>query len=109
VGERIIDGSERSESREWREPDEHLARGRGVAYRYVLRLAQPDDVAIVVRVLADVAIPLRYLLLMPSASRDEYAAYVGLARADVLDLPVRLAWHGVRIARGEELEGSAER
>jgi hypothetical protein len=85
-----------------REPDDVLTRRAGVAYRYVLRLRDPNDAATVLAVLSDAAIPLSYLLLLPSGSEDWHAAYVGLGSAAVADLPVRLASRGIRVERGEE-------
>jgi hypothetical protein len=85
------------------EPDAALARGSGVAYRYSLRLRDPEEAGTILRILADVAIPLLYLLLLPRAPRGGYRAYVGLASPDVLDLPVRFASRGIMIERGEEM------
>lgn len=90
-----------------REPDHELARRGGVAHRYVLRLRESRDPAIVLRVLADLAIPLGYLLLLPSGSPDQLAAYLGLGAHDVTDLPIRFASRGVHVERGEELESGA--
>lgn len=83
-------------------PDAAFVRGRGVAYRYVLRLRDAADAATLLGILADVSIPPLYLLLLPAGSGSGYTAYVGLASADVLDLPIRLASQGIRIERGEE-------
>jgi hypothetical protein len=88
-----------------REPDEALTRRGGVAYRYVLRLREPHDASTVLAVLSDAAIPLKYLLLLPSDSEDWHAAYVGLASVGVADLPIRLASRGIRVERGEERGG----
>jgi hypothetical protein len=85
-----------------REPDHALARRRGVAYRYVLGLRDAQDTAALLAVLSDAAIPLRYLLLLPSDSAVPHAAYVGLGSAPVADLPIRLASRGIRVERGEE-------
>lgn len=85
-----------------REPDHALTRRRGVAYRYVLGLRDAQDAAALLAVLADAAIPLRYLLLLPSDSAVPHAAYVGLGTAAVADLPIRLASRGIRVERGEE-------
>lgn len=85
-----------------RAPDHALSRRRGVAYRLVLRLREESDAAALLAVVADVAIPLRYLLLLPSGSSDPHAAFVGLGSAEVADLPIRLASRGIRVERGEE-------
>jgi hypothetical protein len=95
--------------RDKRDPDHDLARRGGVADRYVLRLQEPRDSAIVLRVLADLAIPLGYLLLLPSSSRDQHFAYVGLGLHDVADLPIRFASQGIHVERGEEMESGADR
>ncbi|TFG59214.1 MAG: hypothetical protein E4H29_04635 [Deltaproteobacteria bacterium] len=91
----------------WREdggePDAALARGSGVAYRYTLCLRDPEEAGTILRILADVSIPLLYLLLVPRAPRGGYRAYIGLASPDVLDLPVRFASRGIMIERGEEM------
>ncbi len=92
-----------------RDPDHHLARRVGVANRYVLRLGEPRDVAIVLRVIADVSIPLGYLLLLPSGSHGQPVAYVGLGVHDVAELPVRFASQGIQVERGEELEDGVQR
>lgn len=84
------------------EPDAVLARGNGVAYRYTLCLRDPEEVGSIVRILAEVSIPLLYLLLLPRGPRIGYRAYIGLASPDVLDLPVRFASRGIMIERGEE-------
>lgn len=84
------------------EPDAVFSRGSGVAYRYTIRLRDPEEAGTVLRILADVAIPLLYLLL-PRGPRSGYRAYVGLASPDVLDLPVRFASRGIMIERGEEM------
>ena len=88
------------------EPDAVLARGSGVAYRYTLFLRDPEEAGTILRILADVAIPLLYLLLLPRGSGSEYRAYIGLASSDVLDLPIRLASRGIMIERGEEMGDS---
>jgi hypothetical protein len=85
------------------EPDAVFSRGSGVAYRYALRLRDPEEVATILRILADVAIPLLYLLLLPRDHRSGYRAYIGLASSDVLDLPIRFASRGIMIERGEEM------
>ena len=85
-----------------REPDHALTRRRGVAYRYVLGLRDAQDAAALLALLSDAAIPLRYLLLLPSDSAVPTAAYVGLGSAAVADLPIRLASRGIRVERGEE-------
>ena len=85
------------------EPDAVFSRGIGVAYRYTIRLRDPEEAGTVLRILADVAIPLLYLLLLPRGPRSGYRAYVGLASPDVLDLPVRFASRGIMIERGEEM------
>ena len=85
------------------EPDAVFSRDSGVAYRYTIRLRDPEEAATVLRILADVAIPLLYLLLLPRGPRSGYRAYVGLASPDVLDLPVRFASRGIMIERGEEM------
>lgn len=103
----VATAREVSRRRECREPDHDLARRGGVAHRYVLRLREPRDPAIVLRVLAEVAIPLGYLLLLPSRSPDQLAAYVGLGAHDVMDLPIRFASQGLHVERGEELESGA--
>ncbi len=95
--------------RDRREPDHGLARRVGAANRYVLCLREPRDAALVLRVLADVSIPLGYLLLLPSGVHDQTVAYVGLGQHDVADLPIRFASQGLQLERGEELEGRAER
>jgi hypothetical protein len=85
------------------EPDAVLARGSGVAYRYTLCLRDPEEAGTILRILADVSIPLLYLLLLPRGSRSGYRAYIGLASPDVLDLPIRFASRGIMIERGEEM------
>lgn len=85
------------------EPDSVFSCGGGVAYRYVLRLQDPVDAGTILRILAEVSIPLRYLLLLACGSRSGYRAYLGLASPDVLDLPIRFASRGILIERGEEL------
>jgi hypothetical protein len=85
------------------EPDAVFSRGSGVAYRYTIRLRDPEEAGTVLRILAEVAIPLLYLLLLPRGPRSGYRAYVGLASPDVLDLPVRFASRGIMIERGEEM------
>ena len=85
------------------EPDAVLARGSGVAYRYALRLRDPEEAATILRILADVSIPLLYLLVLPHGPRSGYSAYIGLASPDVLDLPIRFASQGIMIERGEEM------
>lgn len=99
-----IDVRKTPQRRERREPDQALARRAGVASRYVLGLEDPRDAAGVLGVLAELSIPLGYLLLLPSASARSYCAYVGLGRHDVADLAIRFAAQGVHVARGEELE-----
>jgi hypothetical protein len=88
------------------EPDAVLARGRGVAYRYTLCLRDPEEAGTILRILADVSIPLLYLLLLPRGPRGGYKAYIGLASPDVLDLPIRFASRGIMIERGEEMGDS---
>jgi hypothetical protein len=85
------------------EPDAVLARGSGVAYRYTLCLRDPEEAGTIHRILADVSIPLLYLLLLPRDPRSGYRAYIGLASPDVGDLPVRFASRGIMIERGEEM------
>lgn len=80
-----------------------MARGKGVAYRYTLRLRNSGEAETILRILADVSIPLRYLLLLSRAPRNGYKAYIGLASPDVLDLPVRFASRGIMIEHGEEM------
>lgn len=95
--------------RERRDPDHDLARRVGVADRYVLRLREARDAAVVLRVLAEVSIPLGYLVLLPSGAGEPLVAYVGLGQHDVADLPIRFASQGVHVERGEELEDGAQR
>lgn len=85
------------------EPDAEMARRSGVAYRYTLSLRDPEEAGTILRILAEVSIPLLYLLLLPRGSRSGYRAYIGLASPDVLDLPVRFASRGIMIERGDEL------
>lgn len=85
------------------EPDAVLARGSRVAYRYTLCLRDPEEAGTILRILAEVAIPLLYLLLLPRGPRSGYRAYIGLASPDVLDLPIRFASRGIMIERGEEM------
>lgn len=85
------------------EPDAVLAHGSGVAYRYTLCLRDPEETGAILRILAEVSIPLLYLLLLPRGPRSGYRAYIGLASPDVLDLPVRFASRGIMIERGEEM------
>ncbi len=87
------------------EPDAVFSRGSGVAYRYTLCLRDPEEAGTILRILADVAIPLLYLLLLPRAPRSGCMAYIGLASPDVLDLPIRFASRGIMIERGEEMGG----
>jgi hypothetical protein len=87
------------------EPDAVLARGSRVAYRYTLCLRDPEEAGTILRILAEVAIPLLYLLLLPRGPRSGYRAYIGLASPDVLDLPIRFASRGIMIERGEEMGG----
>lgn len=91
-----------------REPDHELARCVGVSDRYVLRVGDPRDSALVLRVLADLSIPLAYLLLLPAGSPGGAVAYLGLGPHDVADLPIRFASQGVEVERGEELQGGAQ-
>ena len=86
------------------EPDAVFSRGSGVAYRYTLCLRDPEEAGTILRILADVAIPLLYLLLLPRGPRSGYRAYIGLASPDVLDLPIRFASRGIMIERGEEMD-----
>lgn len=86
-----------------REPDAGLARRAAVASRYVLHLRDRGDPATVLRVLDELAIPLGYLLLLPSGAAGQLAAYVGLGAHDVADLPIRFASQGLHLERGEEL------
>lgn len=88
------------------EPDAVFSRGSDVAYRYTLRLRDPEEAGTILRILADVAIPLLYLLLLPRGPRSGYRAYIGLASPDVLDLPIRFASRGIMIERGEEMGNS---
>ena len=85
------------------EPDAVLARGSRGAYRYTLCLRDPEEAGTILRILAEVAIPLLYLLLLPRGPRSGYRAYIGLASPDVLDLPIRFASRGIMIERGEEM------
>ena len=85
------------------EPDAVLVRGRGVAYRYTLSIRDPEEAGTILRILAEVSIPLLYLLLLPRGPRGGYKAYIGLASPDVLDLPIRFASRGIMIERGEEM------
>ncbi|HET8733627.1 MAG TPA: hypothetical protein VFM45_07645 [Anaeromyxobacteraceae bacterium] len=86
-----------------REPDAALTRRADVASRYVLQLRDRGDPATVLRVLEELAIPLAYLLLLPAGHANHLAAYVGLGRHDVADLPIRFASQGLHLERGEEL------
>ena len=56
------------------EPDAVFSRGSGVAYRYTLCLREPEEAGTILRILADVAIPLLYLLLLPRGPRSGYRA-----------------------------------
>lgn len=85
-----------------RPPDAALARAPGVQYRCVLRLQRVEDAAALLRVLSDLAIPLSYLVVVPSEAREGHAAYVGLGCSHVADLSIRLASQGIRVERGEE-------
>ncbi len=85
------------------EPDAFLMLQPGVAYRYHLLLAEPEVTADVLRILKELSISLRYLLLLPDGSGECYEAYVGLGSPDVLDLPFRFAAAGVQTRRGEEI------
>ena len=85
------------------EPDAVLARGSRVAYRYTLCLRDPEEAGTILRILAEVAIPLLYLLLLPRGPLGGYRTYIGLASPDVLDLPIRFASRGIMIERGEEM------
>ncbi len=86
-----------------REPDAELTRRADVVSRYVLQLRDRGDPATILRVLEELAIPLSYLLLLPAGHGDHLAAYVGLGRHDVADLPIRFASQGLHLERGEEL------
>jgi hypothetical protein len=86
-----------------REPDAELARLPTVASRYVLHLRDREDPATVLRVLDELAIPLGYLLLLPSGAVGDLVAYVGLGAHDVADLAIRFASQGLHLERGEEL------
>jgi hypothetical protein len=85
-----------------REPDHALVRRRDVAYRFVLGLRDARGAAALLDLLSEAAIPLRYLLLLPSDSAVPHTAYVGLGSTAVADLPIRLASRGIRVERGEE-------
>lgn len=98
-------GKTRERSR--REPDGVLAGGDGVAYRYILDLPETENVAEIFRILRDVSMPFRYLLLVPGEASGGCLAYLGLGSSDVLDLPFRLAAAGVRIRRGEKVRDAA--
>ncbi len=80
----------------------------GVAYRYHLLLAEPEVTGDVLRILKELSISLRYLLLLPDGAGECFEAYVGLGTSDVLDLPFRFAAAGVQTRRGEEV-GAAGR
>ena len=95
--------------RERRDPDHDLARRVGVADRYFLRIRVARDAAVVLRVLAEVSIPLGYLVLLPSGDGEQLVAYLGLGQHDVADLPIRFASQGVQVERGEELEEGPQR
>ena len=86
-----------------REPDAGLAHLPDVASRYVLHLRDRGDPATVLRVLDELAIPLGYLLLLPSGAAGLLVGYVGLGTHDVADLPIRFASQGLHLERGEEL------
>ncbi len=94
---------EREERPSRREPDAGLTRRADVASRYVLLFRDRGDPATVLRVLEELAIPLAYLLLLPAGHGGHLAAYVGLGRHDVADLPIRFASQGLHLERGEEL------
>lgn len=87
-----------------REPDAELTRRGEAASRYVLHLRDRGDPAAVLRVLEELAIPLAYLLLVPSPAHGQLVAYVGLGPHDVADLPIRFASQGLQLERGEELQ-----
>ncbi len=70
------------------------------------RAVMLGEAGTILRILADVSIPLVYLLLLPCGPRSEYRAYIGLASPDVLDLPIRFASRGIMIERGEEMGDS---
>ncbi len=94
---------ERAEPPIRQEPDSELTRRADVVSRYVLQLRDRGDPATVLRVLEELAIPLSYLLLLPAGHGNQLAAYVGLGRHDVADLPIRFASQGLHLERGEEL------
>lgn len=76
---------------------------RGVAYRYLLSLGEPESIAGMFRILKEVSISMEYLLLFPGKSGKACKAYLGLASSDVGDLPFRFAAIGIGIRRGEEV------
>jgi hypothetical protein len=82
-------------------PDAALARDPLVRYRYALRLSGASQVEAVVRILEEVGVGMRYLLLASDGARGSYRAWLGLARADVYEFPLRLAAEGVHIEQGE--------
>lgn len=86
------------------EPDFQLAsRDGSVAYRYVLEVGERKDVGEILKLLDNMSVPFRYLLLVPGKKGSGILAYLGLGSYEVNDLPFRLAAAGIRIRRGETL------
>jgi hypothetical protein len=83
------------------EPDASLARASGVRYRYTLSLSDPSEARGIFQIAAELGTTVRYLLIVHQAEQS-YRAYLGLASADLFDLPLRLAARGIQIEHGEQ-------
>lgn len=74
-----------------------------MAYRYSLLLRDAEGAGDILRILKEISVPLRYLLLVPARIGGAYRVYLGLGSPDVLDLPVRLTACGIEVQRGEKV------
>ena len=97
----MSDSHEKRRTRAGTLPDTALARDPRVRYRYALRLSGATEVGAVVRILEDVGVGMRYLLLAEDGAPGSYRAYLGLASADIYEFPLRLAAEGIHIEQGE--------
>jgi hypothetical protein len=85
--------------------DAGLARSPGLQYRYTVLLAEPKQAGELFQILEDLRIPLCYILVIPGHLPRNYRAHIGLASAEVFDFPLRMAARGIRIQRGEQMNG----
>lgn len=75
-------------------------------YRYTFLLSSARQVGDVARILEEVCGGMRYLLLAQDGAPGKYRAYLGLASADIYELPLRLAAEGIHIEQGEATGGA---